>query len=105
MRRLPLVLLAMGPLVTGWAPAADLTLRVDAREVMRNHLHTDMTLAVHGGPLTLVFPQWIPGEHGPTGPLDTLIALTLRANGTTLSWQRDPFDMFAIKLTVPAGAT
>lgn len=104
-RRLPLALLAMGPLVTGLAPAADLTLRVDAREVMRNHLHTDMTLAVHGGPLTLVFPQWLPGEHGPTGPLDTLIALTVRANGTTLSWQRDPFDMFAIRLTVPAGAT
>lgn len=91
---------------TGAASAADLTLRVDAREVQRKHVHTDMTLAVRGGgPLTLVFPKWIPGEHGPTGPLDTMIGLVIRANGAPLKWQRDPRDMYAITVTVPAGAT
>ena len=61
------------------APAADLTVRVDAREVARKHVHTELSLAVHGGPLTLVFPKWIPGEHAPSGPLDTIIGLTIRA--------------------------
>jgi predicted metalloprotease with PDZ domain len=84
---------------------ADLTLRVDAREVAADHLHTDMTLAVKGGPLTLVFPKWIPGEHGPTGPLETIIGLTFRANGVQLAWRRDPLDMYAVTLTVPADAT
>ena len=56
----------------------------------RKRVHTDLTLAVKPGPLTLVFPKWIPGEHGPTGPLDTLIGMTIRANGTQLSWARDP---------------
>lgn len=84
---------------------AELTLRVDAREVAAKHLHTDMTLAVKGGPLTLVFPKWIPGEHGPTGPLDAIVGLTFRANGATLTWRRDPLDMYAVTLTVPAGAT
>jgi predicted metalloprotease with PDZ domain len=88
------------------AAAADLTVRVDAREVQRKHVHTDMTLAVHGGgPLTLVFPKWIPGEHGPSGPLDTMIGLVIRASGTSLAWQRDPRDMYAITVTVPPGAT
>jgi predicted metalloprotease with PDZ domain len=92
--------------VTATAAAADLTVRVDAREVQRKHVHTDMTLAVQGGePLTLVFPKWIPGEHGPDGPLDTMIGLVIRANGTALAWQRDPRDMYAISLTVPPGAT
>jgi len=92
--------------VAATAGAADLTLRVDAREVPRKHVHTDMTLAVRaGGPLTLVFPKWIPGEHGPSGPLDTMIGLVIRADGRALAWQRDPRDMYAITVTVPAGAT
>jgi predicted metalloprotease with PDZ domain len=87
------------------AQAADLTVRLDAREVARKHVHTELTLAVKAGPLTLVFPQWIPGEHGPTGPLNTLIGLQIRANGAVLTWQRDPRDMFAIAVNVPAGVT
>lgn len=87
------------------AQAADLKLRVDAREVQRKHVHTELTLAVHGsGALTLVFPKWIPGEHSPSGPLDSMIGLVIRANGATLTWQRDPIDMYAISLTVPPGA-
>jgi predicted metalloprotease with PDZ domain len=95
------VALLAGPL----ARAADLNVRVDAREVTRRHLHTDMQLAVKGGRQTLVFAQWIPGEHGPTGPLDSIIGLSIRANGETLPWSRDPLDMYAISVTVPAGAT
>jgi predicted metalloprotease with PDZ domain len=85
--------------------AADLTVRLDARDVLRKHLHTDLTLAVKPGPLTLVFPKWIPGEHGPTGPLNTLIGMSIRGGGQDLSWQRDPMEMFAVSLTVPAGVT
>jgi predicted metalloprotease with PDZ domain len=92
-------------LACGGARAADLTVRLDAREIVRKHVHTDLTLAVQSGPLTLVFPRWIPGEHGPTGPLDTLVGLKIRANGAALSWQRDPRDMFAITVSVPAGVT
>ena len=85
--------------------AAELTVRVDAREVARKHLHTDLTLAVQPGPLTLVFPQWIPGEHEPSGPIDTLIGMVIRAGGQILTWRRDPVDMYAITVDVPAGAT
>jgi predicted metalloprotease with PDZ domain len=87
------------------APAADLTVRVDARDVARKHIHTELSLAVHGGPLTLVFPKWIPGEHAPSGPLDTVIGLMIKTGGETLEWRRDPFDMYAISVTVPEGAT
>lgn len=100
------LLLAVLLSALGVARAADLTLRVDARDVRAKHVHTDMTLAVSGaGPLTLAFPKWIPGEHGPTGPLDTMIGLVIRANGTPLAWQRDPRNMYAISVTVPPGAT
>ena len=88
----------------GVAQAADLRVRVDARDVQRKHVHSELTLAVHGGgPLTLVFPKWIPGEHAPSGPLDTMIGLAIRANGAQLAWQRDPYDMYALSVTVPPG--
>jgi predicted metalloprotease with PDZ domain len=98
------LLVAALMLTTAVAPAADLRVRVDAREVARKRVHTDLTLAVHEGPLTLVFPKWIPGEHGPTGPLESIIGLAIRANGAPLAWRRDPRDMYAISVTVPRGA-
>ena len=91
-------------LATAVGQAADLRVRVDAREVTRKRVHTDLTLAVREGPLTLVFPKWIPGEHGPTGPLESIIGLVIRANGAPLAWRRDPRDMYAISLTVPRAA-
>jgi predicted metalloprotease with PDZ domain len=101
MRMMAAVTLLLG---VAAASAADLTVRVDARDVQRKHVHTDLTLAVRGGgPLTLVFPKWIPGEHGPNGPLESMIGLVIRANGTPLAWQRDPRDMYALTVTVPAG--
>jgi predicted metalloprotease with PDZ domain len=101
-RKIILALMLAAPALTH---AADLTVRVDAREVARKHLHTDMTLAVKAGPLTLVFAKWIPGEHGPTGPLETIIGMVIRAGGTPVAWRRDPLDVYAIRLSVPAGVS
>jgi predicted metalloprotease with PDZ domain len=98
------VLVAALMLATAVGQAADLRVRVDAREVTRKRVHTDLTLAVREGPLTLVFPKWIPGEHGPSGPLESIIGLVIRANGAPLAWRRDPRDMYAISLTVPHAA-
>ena len=84
---------------------ADLTVRIDARDVTRRHLQTHETLAVKPGPLVLVYPKWIPAEHAPAGPLDSIIGLEFKANGQRLEWKRDPYEMYAISVTVPAGAT
>lgn len=84
--------------------AADLTVRIDARDIARKHVHTDLTLAAKPGPLVLVYPKWIPAEHAPAGPLDSIIGLDIKANGTRLEWKRDPLDMFSLAITVPAGA-
>jgi predicted metalloprotease with PDZ domain len=102
---LPRLLLCAALAEAATGHAAGLTVRVDAREIARKHVHTELTVAVRAGPLTLVFPKWIPGEHGPSGPLDTITGLVIRANGQPLPWRRDPLDMYAISVTVPAGAT
>jgi predicted metalloprotease with PDZ domain len=56
------------------------------------------------GPLTLVYPQWLPGEHGPTGPIADLVLVKVAAGGETLAWRRDPVEMTQFLVDVPAGA-
>ncbi len=84
------------------APAA--TLALDATEAPRQILHAHLTLPVAPGPLTLFYPKWIPGEHGPTGPLTDLTGLRFHAGTAEVAWQRDAVDMYAFHLTIPAGA-
>lgn len=82
-----------------------LVLRVDATRVPQRILHATLTLAVTPGPLRLVYPKYIPGEHGPTGPIDQLAGLVIQGAGKTLPWRRDPEDMYALTVDVPPGTT
>ncbi|HEY7402429.1 MAG TPA: M61 family peptidase [Candidatus Angelobacter sp.] len=80
-------------------------LKVDATDAPRNILHATLTIPVAPGPLTLVYPKWLPGNHRPTGPIQNLTGVHFTAGGKELEWQRDLEDMYAFHLQVPAGAT
>ena len=90
-------------LVKGNVAPGPITLSVDATEAPRKLFHARMTIPVTPGPLTLVYPKWIPGEHGPTGPIINLAGLKFTANGKTIPWRRDDVEMYAFHLDVPAG--
>jgi predicted metalloprotease with PDZ domain len=62
-------------------------------------------IPVTPGPLTLYYPKWIPGEHGPNGPIGNVAGLFFRADGKALAWQRDPVDVFTFHLDVPQGVS
>lgn len=79
-------------------------LTVDATHAPEGIVRTQMVLPVKSGPLTLYFPKWIPGEHGPAGPISNLTGLKLSANGKTIPWQRDLLDVFTFHADVPSGA-
>jgi predicted metalloprotease with PDZ domain len=79
-------------------------LDVDLREAPQHIFHAKLTLPVHSGPLALVYPKWIPGEHSPTGPIVDLVGLKITAAGKEVPWRRDDVDMYAFHLDVPAGA-
>src|SRR6266853_105898 len=95
---------AAGKPRTDSPPATAITLTVDATEAPRKLFRARMTMPVSPGPLTLVYPEWIPGEHGPTGPIVNLAGLKFTAGGKTISWRRDDVDMYAFHLEVPPGA-
>src|SRR5436853_5498391 len=103
MRRLSLVLFVL--LMAASLGAAPIMLRVDATTAPSNIFHAHLTIPAAAGAMTLYYPKWIPGEHGPTGPLVGLTGLRITANGAPVVWQRDPVEMFAFHVDVPAGAS
>lgn len=77
---------------------------VDARTPWKPRIPVRLTLPAAPGPLTLVFPRWLPGMHAPEGPLGRFGRIGITADGVPLAWDRDPFDPYLIHTTVPAGA-
>jgi len=87
------------------AVAPAITISVDATEAPRKIFHAHMTFPATPGTLTLYYPKWIPGEHGPTGPIQDAAGLRFTANGQILKWRRDLLDGWTFHIEVPAGAS
>jgi predicted metalloprotease with PDZ domain len=105
------LLLSLGMLVfcvpeVHWAqePPGPIQLVVDESSAPQKIIHATLSIPAKPGPLTLVYPKWIPGEHAPDGPIEELSGLKFTAGGKTLKWRRDLLDMFAFHLDVPKDA-
>jgi predicted metalloprotease with PDZ domain len=81
-----------------------MTLLVDETQAARRISFVREEIRVQPGALALAYPRWIPGEHGPTGPIEQFAALRIRSGNSTLPWTRDPDDIYTIHVVVPAGA-
>ena len=86
------------------APIPPITIALDATDAPRHLLHAKLSIPAKPGALTLLYPKWIPGEHGPTGPVTDLVNLRFTAQGKALAWRRDLVDMYTLHLDVPQGA-
>ena len=100
-----LLIAFVSPLFAAGSPARHVSLFVDATETPRKVFHARITIPAKPGTLTLYYPKWIPGEHGPTGPIQDLAGLKFTANGQTLTWRRDLLDGWTFHVNVPAGVT
>jgi predicted metalloprotease with PDZ domain len=82
-----------------------ISLTVDATKTQQKLLHAHLEIPVKPGPLTVYYPKWIPGEHGPEGPISNLTGLHFEANGKSIPWKRDLLDVFTFHLDIPAGVS
>jgi predicted metalloprotease with PDZ domain len=96
---------------TGWvqpaqaAPAPTLKIEIDARDLPRRLLHSKIQVPCQPGKLKLWYPKWVPGTHGPLGPIQNVGGLRVEtAAGRTLKWQRDELEPFRVECDVPDGA-
>jgi predicted metalloprotease with PDZ domain len=82
-----------------------ISVTVDATKTQQKLLHARLVIPVKPGPLTLYYPKWIPGEHGPDGPIGNLTGLKFEADGKTIPWERDLLDIFTFHVEIPRGVT
>ncbi|WP_137899628.1 M61 family metallopeptidase [Sphingomonas sp. 2SG] len=81
-----------------------LKVEVDATDTERGIFRVHETIPVaKAGAMALLFPKWLPGAHSPRGEIEKLAGLVIRGNGRILPWTRDPVDVFAFHIDVPAG--
>ena len=87
-------------------PGGAIRLDIDATDVTRGVYRVTQTVPVAPGTrrLTLLMPQWLPGNHGPRGPLAELVDVQFFAGDQKLVWKRDPVEVYAFHVDVPAGA-
>ncbi len=90
---------------TAHADARVATLEVDATDAALHIVHVRQTLPLPPGSVALVFPKWLPGEHGPTGPINDVVNLRVRAAGKDVPWVRDSGDAYTLRLQLPEGTS
>ncbi|HEX7339976.1 MAG TPA: peptidase M61, partial [Rhodanobacteraceae bacterium] len=84
-----------------------LAIHVDATDIAHRILTVNETIPVAGGePVQLLYPTWIPGHHRPSGPIRQMAGLVIHGDdGQRLEWRRDPYNVYAFMVDVPAGVT
>ena len=81
-----------------------LRLEVDATDVQRGIYRVVETIPVERpGTLTLLYPQYLPGNHAPRGPINSIAGINVTGGGRPLVWRRDPRNVFVFHVEVPAG--
>ena len=82
-----------------------ISLLVDLTNVNDRVFNVHETIPVSGRAITLLYPEWLPGTHGPDGPIARMAGLVVSANGKRIAWVRDRVNIYAFHIDVPQGVT
>lgn len=80
-----------------------IVISVDATDVAKRIFRVREVIPVKAGPLTLLYPEWIPGYHGPEGSITLLTGMTFTAAGRAVEWRRNATNVHAFHLQIPSG--
>jgi len=67
-------------------------------------VHEDIPVEKNAKELVLLYPQWIPGNHSPTGPISKLAGIVTTVDGQRVQWVRDRVNVYAFHVPLAAGA-
>ena len=86
--------------------AGAIELDVDLTNVTDRVLHVHERIPVERGAkeLVLLYPQWIPGNHSPTGPISRIAGIITSVDGKRVQWVRDQVNVYAFHVPLAAGA-
>jgi predicted metalloprotease with PDZ domain len=81
-------------------------LRIDLSDAPRHLIHVTEVLPVHTGENSFSYPEWIPGRHRPSGPIDNVTGIVFhleRVDGPVTPWRRDLTDLYSFHVQAPTG--
>lgn len=111
---LVLLLLALGDARTSLAKTGGenggMAIEIDARDLPRRLLSARVTIPVESideaQSLPLWYPKWVPGSHGPGGPIANIAGLVFHdQDDQILRWTRTPGEVYRIEVQVPANTS
>ncbi|HEY0564007.1 MAG TPA: peptidase M61, partial [Terriglobales bacterium] len=81
-------------------------LTVDLTNITDRVVHTHEEIPVTSGAkeMILLYPEWLPGHHNPSGPISKLAGIVTTVDGKRVQWVRDRVEVFAFHVPVSAGA-
>ncbi|MDC0295501.1 hypothetical protein OAL35_01450 [bacterium] len=84
-----------------------LQLAIDCRDLSRRLIEAELQIPVsprkESSSLALWYPKWVPGSHGPGGPIANIAGLQIyESDGTRLNWKRSPGEVYRIEVELPA---
>ena len=82
-----------------------ISLLVDVTNVADRILSVHETIPIKGRDITLLYPEWLPGTHSPSNPVEELAGLVVTANGKRIPWVRDRVNVYAFHVEAPKDAT
>ena len=104
---LPTALLALAAISACPAQAQKTPIQItaDLSEAPRRLFHAEIDLPVKAGHNSFIMPQWIPGNHAPTGPIAHVTGIEFYAGDNRLAWRRDDVNLYEFHVDVPSGVS
>jgi predicted metalloprotease with PDZ domain len=83
-----------------------LQLEVDITNTTDHVMHVRERVPAERGAkeMVLLYPEWIPGNHSPTGPISHLAGIVTSVDGKRVQWVRDQINVYAFHIPLGASA-
>ena len=67
-------------------------------------VHEVIPIAPGTKDMVLLYPEWIPGDHEPSGPIEKLAGIVTTVDGKRVQWVRDRLNVYAFHVPLTEGA-
>ncbi len=84
----------------------EIQLSVDVTDITDRveKVHEEIPALPGAKEMVLLYPEWLPGDHEPSGPIYAVAGIVTTVDGKRVQWMRDPVDMYAFHVPLGAGA-
>lgn len=105
-----IVLVSAGQVAGEQRKARPMQIVIDLRDLPRKLVHAELTLPLTSTTkdrrkVAIWYPKWVPGSHGPGGPIANIAGLKIEdSQGNLLPWVRTPGEVYRLEVEVPRHA-